>query len=94
MSKSKILKFEIHLRSGKIIEVDAVSKSAATVVALELGKMDKFDCYDIVDILEINPFVHIKIKTLADSTIDSLEENGKIGQHEKHKDYRSKKVSP
>ena len=85
-------KFEIHLKSGKIVEVLASNKANATVVAISKGLMDKLDCYDIQDILEINPFVHIKIKSLADSAVDSLENSGKIGQHEKHKNYKSEKI--
>ena len=47
--------FEIVFKSGKSLFISADKRADVTTKAIELGKMSKFDCYDIQEILEVNP---------------------------------------
>lgn len=47
--------FEIVFKSGKSLFINADKRADVTTKAIELGKMGKLDCYDIQEILEINP---------------------------------------
>lgn len=52
--------FKIILNTGREILVQAANKGAATEVAIESGQLDKFDLYDVEEILSISEVEYLR----------------------------------
>lgn len=64
-----MLYYRIILRTGREVFIQAENKGAATQNAIEQGKLDKFDLYDIEEILTITQIEYnrgIGVKTRED----------------------------
>ncbi len=45
--------YKIILKTGREVFIQAENKGLSTQAAIEQGKLDKFDLYDVEDILEV-----------------------------------------